>query len=393
MGQTCGPMAIDNDCDSQARSGQVAAPIDRCNNVQQSSFFGINCCKPKGALEETSWHCHAMPVCGMTPRIEVPTPRLSESFEFRPYEELLETVSSPQAKGNSVVLHLYDLNSKLAAVNRVTYDLLGAGGAFHASVEVCGLEWSFGSRGINRSLPRQRWQELYRQSVFIGKTACSKTDVAVIIRDMEADEWKADNYDVLMRNCGAFADALCVQLNVGHIPAWVNRFAEASVSSTTWRKVASYLGCESSALQIDARCQQQDTSNAFSQPAPRVGCVKTHPVPRLAMNHLGENKSGLPECVASKSRSTGLSSSLRCPLADRTNQFSLYPDSPSRSPYELKPDCSPEGPTPSKMFVGRRCRAFALDYDTHLAECDLNRGEVNTESGVSQYADGRIILH
>jgi len=362
MGQTCGPMAADGDCDSRTRSRQVAAQTDQFDNVQ-SNLFGMNCCTPKGTSEE-SWHCRAMPVCGpmpvcgMTPRLEEPAPRLSESFEFRPSEDLLE---ASEAKGNTVVLHLYDLNPRLAAVNRLTYDLLGAGGAFHASIEVCGLEWSFGSRGINRTIPRQRWQELYRQSVLIGRTACSKTDVAVIITKMEAEEdWTAEAYDVLLRNCGAFADAFCVHLNVGHIPAWVNRFAEASVSSSTWRKVASYLGCESSALQIDdARCQPQHKS--FSQP--RAGHVKNHPVPRLAMHHLGELKGGMPESIASSS-TTGLCSTVRCPLADRTNQF---PDSSIGSPSKLQPTCSPKGPTPSKMFQGRRCRAFNLDYEAHLA--------------------------
>jgi hypothetical protein len=288
----------------------------------------------------------------------------------------------------------------------VTYDLLGAGGAFHASIEVYGIEWSFGSNGIARSLPGSRWQELYRQSVTIGKTTYSKTDVYLIIREMESEHYNAEGYDVLLRNCGAFADAFCMQLNVGHIPSWVNRFAEASVSNTTCRKVASILGCESSALQISQQCQPQPKA----LPDPRVGHVKQHPVPRLAMSHL-QNR--LPDSLASSSspknlgETKNLGDTLRCPLADRTNQVA---DSSHRSPNKLQhhrspkgrtplSSRSPKGPTPSKMFQGRRCKAFAYDYDTAAADYDtdwaasaLNRRE-GIESELLVPGDARIVWH
>lgn len=390
MGQTCGPMTMTaaGDGHSKMESGQTGAQIDGFDSVP-SDMFGISCCKPKGAPDEPR-HCLAMPVCGLTPRLEMATPRVvDERFEFRPCEDLLET----EPQGNPVLLHLYDLNAKLAAVNRVTYDLLGAGGAFHASIEVCGIEWSFGSQGINRTRPRQRWQELYRQSVLIGRTSCSKADVASIIREMETEDWTAEGYDVLLRNCGAFADAFCVRLSVGHIPAWVNRFAEASVSSTAWRKVASYLGCESAAMQINAQCQPQQ--KAFLRSGSQAGAVKRHPVPRLTMNHLGEPENMMADSTASKPSPKGSRNNIGCPLADRTN---LLQDSVSRSPNKSQPHLSPQGPTPCKIFQGRRCKAFTLNYDSlditqNLAECDLNRRDATVEDDGFRYVNEQIAWH
>lgn len=363
----------DGDSSKQTRSG-----LDLHVNAPTAGICGNLCCRTD-EYEEHPWQCRAMPVCGMTPRLEVPTPRHYESFEFRPCEDLLGPDTEPI--GSPVVLHLYDLNPKLAAVNRVTYDLLGAGGAFHASIEVCGIEWSFGSRGINRSLPRQRWQELYRQSVTIGRTSCSKSDVALIIKDMESEGWTQDDYDVLQKNCGSFADKFCVRLDVGHIPAWVNRFAEASASNGAWRKLANYLGCESAEGQLDG--QSHPHQKRSGQSGAQAGYGKKHPVPRLAISNLRDS-------LSPDNSPTGLKKASECPLADRTNRL---PNSFSRSPTKKHPSPQQKGRTPSKQFLGRRCKAFAYEYDPQTLSCDLNRDDSVECIDDFKYARENIVWH
>lgn len=373
MGQSCGPMAAEkafslglgsrDDGDDESQSQPRLGYNDNCLVERlPSDVFGLRCCGPTAAADEhrDQPFCRAMPLCGMTPRNDLVTPR-PESFEFRPCEDLVETL----APGNPVVLHLYDLNPKLAAVNKVSYDLLGVGGAFHASVEVCGVEWSFGSRGLNRAPPRQRWQELYRQSVVMGRTECCKTEVGNIIRDMEIEGWNAEHYDVLQQNCGAFADAFCVRLNVGPIPVWVNRFAKASVSSDAWKKVASYLGCESAATQIaNAPCQQRTTKGSFRTEPVTQQVKKKHPVPRLAMSPLCDATNRLPDALNG---------------SPTRNPSGLYSRYSNKLPDARR---SPKRPTPSKKFRGRRCMAFAIDDTEGLA---MPTGENDS--------DERIVWH
>lgn len=109
---------------------------------------------------------------------------------------------------------------------------------------------------------------------------------------------------MMKRNCGFFADALCIKLGVGHIPNWVNRAAEAGAGSHAWRQVAAFLGCDAGLL---------DAAKVLDDPS--LSPVK------------------------------------------QPNPFSSLPC--YQSPDDAK--CSNGGGTPSKRLPSKRCQAFAVD--------------------------------
>merc|ERR1719161_467480 len=115
------------------------------------------------------------------------------------------------------------------------------GGAFHAAVEVQGLEWSFGRTfrdtlpGISCGLPRSDPQHNFRQTIFLGRTKLSMELVAALIRDL-VEDYPGQDYDLLRRNCCHFADDFCKRLGVGAIPGWIHRFARIGARlETLWQ--------------------------------------------------------------------------------------------------------------------------------------------------------------
>eukprot|EP00446_Apocalathium_sp_SHHI-4_P004492 CAMPEP_0177176970 /NCGR_PEP_ID=MMETSP0367-20130122/13544_1 /TAXON_ID=447022 ORGANISM="Scrippsiella hangoei-like, Strain SHHI-4" /NCGR_SAMPLE_ID=MMETSP0367 /ASSEMBLY_ACC=CAM_ASM_000362 /LENGTH=516 /DNA_ID=CAMNT_0018623527 /DNA_START=13 /DNA_END=1564 /DNA_ORIENTATION=- len=127
--------------------------------------------------------------------------------------------------GESVYLHLYDLNDTIAHMNSVGVDLLGFGGALHVAVEALAHEWSFGLQGVSLSTPKQNQHYTYRQTLYMGKTRLQRREIISAILAMQS-EWSGAAYDVFENNCGTFCNALCLQLGVGAMPAWVTRFPE-----------------------------------------------------------------------------------------------------------------------------------------------------------------------
>ena len=124
-----------------------------------------------------------------------------------------------------VTLHVYDLGQgQLHAVGSHW------AGAFHAAVEVYGVEYSFGlnpqpgSTGVFSNEPRRCTMHTYRESVPMGVTTASEPEVHALLLRMRA-EWAGPSYDLLHRNCCHFSDALCKELGVGAAPPWLNRAA------------------------------------------------------------------------------------------------------------------------------------------------------------------------
>eukprot|EP00929_Paragymnodinium_shiwhaense_P090022 TRINITY_DN5024_c0_g1_i4.p1 TRINITY_DN5024_c0_g1~~TRINITY_DN5024_c0_g1_i4.p1 ORF type:complete len:298 (-),score=68.61 TRINITY_DN5024_c0_g1_i4:243-1067(-) len=132
-----------------------------------------------------------------------------------------------------VVLHIYDVtgHDAITGVNKAL-KLIGTG-AFHGGVEVYGTEWSFGycedGSGVFSCPPRGCDAHSFRQSVDMGATALTEAQVNGLIQRMTA-EWPGTGYDLLRRNCCTFSDTLCVELGVGHAPAWVNNLAGAGAT-------------------------------------------------------------------------------------------------------------------------------------------------------------------
>jgi hypothetical protein len=134
-----------------------------------------------------------------------------------------------------VVLHIYDVSTD-GRVQRVNEALRAVGaryGAFHAGVEVCGMEWCYGyvavGTGVSSCPPKSNAFHRYRESIVMGETTFESDEVAEIVRELQK-EWIGIDYDLLSRNCCHFTDALCQRLEVGSIPAWVTELATAGAT-------------------------------------------------------------------------------------------------------------------------------------------------------------------
>jgi hypothetical protein len=123
----------------------------------------------------------------------------------------------------AVTLNVYDLN----AVNDWTH---GVGvGFYHSGVEVAGREWTFGSgSGSGTGVMEHRPQETgltLRESILLGETELSTTDLEAQAWDLGRDLFQAAHYNLLLCNCNHFAAAYVQALGVAPLPGWVNRAA------------------------------------------------------------------------------------------------------------------------------------------------------------------------
>lgn len=98
-------------------------------------------------------------------------------------------------------------------------------GAHHSGVEIIGVEYTFSSNaGVCEMAPREAPECKFREAKVMGNTSLSPIEVQRAI-DRLRTSWTGDTYDVLLRNCNHFADALCRELLGVGIPTWVNRLA------------------------------------------------------------------------------------------------------------------------------------------------------------------------
>mmetsp|Transcript_91458 Transcript_91458/g.217954 ORF Transcript_91458/g.217954 Transcript_91458/m.217954 type:complete len:209 (-) Transcript_91458:84-710(-) len=124
---------------------------------------------------------------------------------------------------STVFINIYDLNKDWPTANSVGANLFHVGGAFHAAVEVYGLEWSYGCEGVERGEPRRHDVHVYRQSLSQGVTMKSVQQVEEIVEEVMKSRWLAHEYDLLRHNCCSFADDFCRELTGRPLPPWVNR--------------------------------------------------------------------------------------------------------------------------------------------------------------------------
>jgi hypothetical protein len=124
-----------------------------------------------------------------------------------------------------VVLNLYDYSSDALVQGFNDWAHLTGTGAFHAAVEVYGLEWSYcrtGSEdGIYSCMPRENCGHKFRESLPIGVTFMKIWQVEALLHQM-GKEWQGEAYHLMWKNCCHFSDDLCQRLGVGPIPDWVN---------------------------------------------------------------------------------------------------------------------------------------------------------------------------
>jgi len=181
------------------------------------------------------------PTNGSTPGVALPR---SHAFDLMPKKR----------QRAQVLLNIYDLGVR-RSVRGMNSALRSFGaGAYHAGVEVHGVEWSYGagleltyldgsivtdpadiaasgfvdsSSGIFACEPRRCEVHKYRESIVMGETDLTATAVEELL-ERSFEDWAANGYDLTRHNCCSFAEAFCEELGVGSLPPWVARLARTA---------------------------------------------------------------------------------------------------------------------------------------------------------------------
>lgn len=103
-----------------------------------------------------------------------------------------------------------------------------AGAAPNSKPQPTGIEWN---------VPRQHSQHQYYSTTELGETKLSPQEVKALLERL-AEQWPGGGYDLIHRNCCHFADAFAVELGMGNIPRWVNRFARTVDRSANLPRLA-----------------------------------------------------------------------------------------------------------------------------------------------------------
>ncbi|CAE8734347.1 unnamed protein product, partial [Polarella glacialis] len=123
------------------------------------------------------------------------------------------------------------------------YSAVLVGGVYHAGVEIYGYEWSYGftdqpNSGVFPSPPRCVGQHTYRATVVLGQSMLSAREVNDALAYLK-QRWQGMDYHLLHKNCLDFANALCIELGVGRMPGWIDRYARTGASLDNFRNAAS----------------------------------------------------------------------------------------------------------------------------------------------------------
>ena len=176
-------------------------------------------------------------------KVRHPAPPAAASWLVADARPGSDSPSRPAARPPSqssalVSLHVYHVsqNNVVRRLNRITggsRNPLKFGGVFHAGIEVGGREWSFGATldpadtGVAWNVPKKHSMHQFYSTVELGETKLGPSDVHAVIARL-AKQWPGGDYDMIHHNCCHFADVLAVELGMGHIPRWVNRFARTA---------------------------------------------------------------------------------------------------------------------------------------------------------------------
>ena len=123
-----------------------------------------------------------------------------------------------------VVINIYDLSPYNNYLIKIGL------GMYHTGVEVNGREYTFGghpglvSTGVFDHEPWEMEQELYRGSLEIG-TIDSLAQLHDVLKDIK-DDFMANEYNVIKKNCNHFSDEFCKRLVGRGIPGYINRLAK-----------------------------------------------------------------------------------------------------------------------------------------------------------------------
>eukprot|EP00450_Noctiluca_scintillans_P002750 CAMPEP_0194493166 /NCGR_PEP_ID=MMETSP0253-20130528/11469_1 /TAXON_ID=2966 /ORGANISM="Noctiluca scintillans" /LENGTH=396 /DNA_ID=CAMNT_0039334121 /DNA_START=1 /DNA_END=1191 /DNA_ORIENTATION=- len=157
---------------------------------------------------------------------------------------LYDPASFNEHSDTTVYLHIYDVSKDhsihwMNALFAHALSPLKFGGAFHAGVEVNGLEWSFGntstasSPGVECIWPKTHQHHRFRQTLELGRTTLPPEKIAAVIADV-IEDYPGGSYCLLRRNCCHFAEDFCQRLGLKPIPGWVYRLARVGASADSF---------------------------------------------------------------------------------------------------------------------------------------------------------------
>ena len=135
-------------------------------------------------------------------------------------------MANVHTKGITVKLNIYDLSPKNDYLHKIGF------GLYHTSVEIQGLEYSFGGEGegiVVSSTPKDVPIEnaIFRESIEIGIFKGNYNDIQTVIEDLRTDDkFSPKSYDIMYKNCNHFTNALCWELLHKSIPSYCNRLAD-----------------------------------------------------------------------------------------------------------------------------------------------------------------------
>lgn len=196
----------------------------------------------------------------------------TDALVAQEFEDILET--------KVVLVHVYTVSTGKAIrdLNTVTQDIVGAGGVFHAAIEIeditDGFEWSFGytekGTGVFGSAARKHRSHQYRETVDLGQTSVNRLQFVRVLQGLQR-EWLGNSYNLVRRNCCSFCNVLCDALGVRHLPGWVDRFArigsggiEAAETVTRTAKLAAQ-GVAAGAAKADESLNLTETTRTVGE--------------------------------------------------------------------------------------------------------------------------------
>ena len=183
------------------------------------------------------------PISQMYARITVGRRRETGDWSHSESEEKVAEARAEDVPAGPVRVHVYDLveddyrealtgsgftvGGSVIAVNDGTYHL--GWGAFHAGVEVGGLEYSFGScpkgTGVYAVEPTRAPGYKFRETLEMGETPLSRREARTLMLEMRAsgrrELQRAAAQLLHVRRRG------CARLGVKPVPAWVNHLANS----------------------------------------------------------------------------------------------------------------------------------------------------------------------
>eukprot|EP00913_Durusdinium_trenchii_P003976 g3682.t2 len=133
--------------------------------------------------------------------------------------------SGRRRKYHRIWLHIYDLDTVMARLNQTLLRQMGLG-AFHVGVEVLGDEWYFRwadtpDSGVVWMRPQAHQVHIYTESVDLGFSKLNESQIRSVLGEM-VDQWPANSYHPVKRNCLHFAQAFVVALQCPEpFPEWV----------------------------------------------------------------------------------------------------------------------------------------------------------------------------